>query len=76
MIDHMQCYFGMLRDGLYYCEQVRDAAEVEFRDQSLDPEHVDEIQHAVRLLVTLSIPTRMRYPWSTCGSLTRVRGGW
>ncbi len=51
MIDHTRYHFGMLRDRLYFCEQVQDVAEVEFRDLPPDPEHVDEIQYAVRLLV-------------------------
>jgi hypothetical protein len=30
MIDHQHCYFGLLRDWLYYCTQVQDAAEADF----------------------------------------------
>ena len=52
MIDHRQYCFAALRDWLHFCEQGQDAAEVEFCDRPLDPEHVDEIQHAARLLAT------------------------
>jgi hypothetical protein len=48
MIDHQRCYFGLLRDWLYFCTQVQDAAEADFtrglieEAQSPDPKWEQE----------------------------------